>query len=272
MKGALIKSIFYDMSNNPDKESYYRLEVTKVVDVSSEYALNDFKNNLDCAYAIPVNDDVKPFMWYDPDANIIYNQNNERVFPPLSADEKIKKLTNEIASLTYNVDESSLTLEELKDYLIKKNKKNLEDYLYNNPMKIGEKTYTVTSDKQNQLTGILNAYTYAKSIGVTIDLSWNETGKECTPYTFEELVSIYLQMLDYVKPIVTYQQHNEILIRNATTVDEAQSIDITFEKYGIDESDESSDNNTSDNTDNENTSDTSSNETNTNSSTNETTV
>lgn len=239
MKGALIKSIFYDMSNVPDKESYYQLEVTQIVDVSSEYSLEDFRKNTGCAYALPVSDDVKLFMVYDPDKGIICdNTTGERVYPPLSSEEEIKRLKNEIAELTYDVDESQLTLDELKDYLIRKNKKNLEDYLFNNPMVIDGKTYTVTSDKQNQLTGMLNAYTYAQAIGVTVPLSWNETGEECTPYTFEELVALYLQMLNYVKPIVTYQQHNEILIRTATTAEEAQAIDIDFKKYGVEESEE----------------------------------
>ena len=232
MKGALIKSIFYKGGINGDEEDMYRLEVERVVEVSSEMSLKDIKNIGEYPYAVAVDDSVTPGMIYDPETDTISTWSGVRVYPPVSTTETIRKLVSEVNEITYNVDTSSLTLEELKDYLIKKNKNNLERYLENHPMVTNGKTYTVTSDKQNQLTGVLNAYTLAQAAGMEIPLTWNETGEECTPYTFEELVGLYLEMLAYVKPIVTYQQHAEISIRNAQTVEEVMAIDIDFTGYG----------------------------------------
>ena len=233
MKAALIKNEGYNI-DTPDER--YQLEVVKVVDVSSTYALNDFRKNFGYEYAIPVDGNVEVGMLFDPDNyTILDRENGSQVYPPISATEEINKLQNELAELTYNVDEDSLTLDELKDYLIRKNKKNLSDYLYNHPMEYNGKSYTITEDKQNQLTGILNAYQYAKAIGVELPLTWNETGGVCELYTFEELVEIYLQMLAVVKPIVTYQQHQEIEIRNAESKETAQAVDITFDNFVAEE-------------------------------------
>lgn len=233
MKAALIKNEGYNIDTS---DEHYQLEVVKIVDVSSTYALNDFCKNFEYEYAIPVDGNVKVGMLFDSDNfTILDRENGNQIYPPISATEEIAKLQNEIAELTYNVDEDSLSLSELKDYLIRKNKKNLSNYLYNHPMEYNGKSYTITEEKQNQLTGILNAYQYAKAIGVDLPLTWNETGGVCEPYTFEELIEIYLQMLAVVKPIVTYQQHQEIEIRNAQSKEEVQSIDISFDSFTAEE-------------------------------------
>jgi hypothetical protein len=232
LKGALIKSIFYKGGINGDGEDMYRLEVERVVEVSSEMSLKDIKKMGEYPYVMIVDENVKPGMIYNPETDAIYTWTGYRVYPPASTIETINKLVNEVNEITYNVDTSSLTLEELKDYLIRKNKYNLEKYLDNHPM-LDEsgRVYTVTSDKQNQLTGVLNAYTLARAAGMEVPLTWNERGQECTPYAFEELVSLYLQMLAYVKPIVTYQQHAEIEIKAAETIEAALAVDIDFEGY-----------------------------------------
>lgn len=228
MKCAIIKSITYQQGT---ANEYSRLQVTNVIEVSNEVSLKDSKVNFDALYAIAVDSNVKVGMIYDPENDNISDENGNVVYPPKSASQEIATLTDVIKELTYNVDEDKLTLEELKEYLIKKNKKNLSEYLYDHPMTYNDKQYTITEEKQNQLTGVLNAYNYAKAIGVDIPLTWNETGGLCETYTFEQLVAIYLQMLNVVKPIVTYQQEHEIKIRNAKTKEEALAVDITFDNY-----------------------------------------
>ena len=228
MLGALIREF------NSEEKPYYLVE--QIVDVSSYASLNDIKNILNYSHAIAVDETVKVGMSFID--GVIYN-NKEQIYPSPTAMEQITKLSNVISEITYSVDENSLDVDALKTYFIKKNKNNLAEYLENHPMTFNEKVYTITEDKQNQLTGILNAYTYANAVGLNIELSWNEMGEECKPYTFEELVAIYLQMLNVVKPIVTYQQHTEIAIKNATTKEELLLIDITFKDYGKSEDNQS---------------------------------
>lgn len=231
MKGAIVKSIVYN-ENCGDAE-YTKLQVTNIIEVTNSTSLNDSRVNFDGLYAVAVDGNVSVGNIYDPDTNSFFDDSGLKVYPPESAIQEIAALTDTINELTYNVDEDKLTLDELKEYLIKKNKKNLSDYLYKHPMTYNDKQYTITEEKQNQLTGILNAYNYAKAIGVDIPLTWNQTGGLCESYTFEQLVAIYLQMLNVVKPIVTYQQEQEIKIMNAKTKEEALAVDITFDRYDV---------------------------------------
>lgn len=226
MLGALIREI-----NSDGEDTFYIVE--KVVQVSNLVSLMDIKNMLNYAYAVAVDETVKEDMIYK--GGIIYDrQTNDQVYPPLSAVEQIEKLNNIIAELTYNVDTSTLDVPALKDYLIKKNKKNLEDYFYDHPMCVNGKYYTITEDKQNQATGVIQAYVLAQQFGVTDllpQLTWNETSGECTPITLQDLYMLYLQMLAVAKPIVSYQQHTETLIRTAEDRDTLLAIDITFDNY-----------------------------------------
>ena len=228
MKCAIIRAITY---NENCENEYTKLQVTNIIEVTNQTSMNDSRINFEGLYAVAVDGNVKVGMIYDPDKNTISDETGSVVYPPVSAAQEIATLTDVIKELTYNVDEDKLTLDELKEYLIKKNKKNLSEYLYDHPMTYNDKQYTITEEKQNQLTGVLNAYNYAKAIGVDIPLTWNETGGLCESYTCEQLVAIYLQMLNVVKPIVTYQQEHEIEIRNAKTKEEALAVDITFDNY-----------------------------------------
>ena len=215
--------------------------VMNVVNVQSEKSLKDIKDNFNYSYVLVVDETVKNGMEYVPTTGIIKDYTGKRIYPPQTTDDKINSIVDTINTMNYNANVNNFEdLESLKTYLIGKNKKNLENYLLAHPLVINDKTYTVTSDKQNQLTGLLQAYTFGKSIGTEIPLTWNETGKECESYTFEQLVQLYLSILDYVKPIVTYQQHIEIEIREATTKEEALSADIYFLNYKLNTTEETS--------------------------------
>lgn len=224
-KVALINYI-----NDNDKNERL-LKVTNVIDIENLDSLNDVRKYSNAIYANVVNNDVKTGMLFNSDTSTITDENGKQIYPPITSEMKLDIIDKQIKSLTFNKDIDNLTLEELQDYLIKKNKHNLELFLENNPMKYNNKYYTVTSDKQNQLTGLLNAYKFAKDINIDIDLTWNETGKECEPYTYEQLIQIYLAMLNYIKPLVTHQQETELRIKQSSDSIQANKIDITFNQF-----------------------------------------
>lgn len=229
MKAALIKFVSQTASDNHTASGDYRIE--RIIEVNDEKSLNDIRRAFNYDYVIVVNNDVKENMIYDVDKNIIVNELGNQIYPPTTPDEQFVQMKRAIDELTFNVDINTLKLEELHDYLIKKSKNNLETYLFEHPMILNGKSYTVTSDKQAQLTGILNAYNYAKDIGIDLSLTWNETGKECKPYTYEKLVQLYLKILAYVKPLVSYQQSIEVKIRKTSSPEQALGIDISFKNY-----------------------------------------
>jgi len=226
MLAALIKQTRYS-------DIALRFEVVDISDIEDKKSLEAIRRFTNSDYALFVNNTVKIGMAYDPETGIIYDDKHIRVYPPQSSEERLVNLDKAVKKLTFDVDIYSpdISISDAKDYLIRKNKNNLENYLYEHPLVRDGKVYTVTSDKQNQLTGLLNAYNYAKSIGVELSLSWNETGKTCQRYSYEDLVQLYLTMLAYVKPIVTYQQEVELDIRSAGSKEEAAEADIYFTHY-----------------------------------------
>lgn len=99
-----------------------------------------------------------------------------------------------------------------------------------------EAQYNVTTEKQSLMASNYLTYTIAKQSGVkNATLTWNATGCECEEWTEEEFVTLVLQISEYVKPLVSLQQSYEVAIRNCTTQDELDSIQIIYDVYGVDD-------------------------------------
>ena len=133
------------------------------------------------------------------------------------------------------VDENNPTaIKVLKEDLILKSKENLEKYLQTHPLKsyCHNKTeggyYNCTQEKQSGLAALLLSHTIATNLGQKDTLTWNETEKVCEVYTLEELSQLALEMKEYVKPLVSMQQHMEADIRALNTQEELKSINIEF--------------------------------------------
>ena len=133
------------------------------------------------------------------------------------------------------VDENDLTtIKILKEDLILKSKENLAKYLQTHPLKsyCHNKTeggyYNCTKEKQNELAGLLLSHNIATNLGQEDVLTWNETEKVCEVYTLEELSQLALEIKEYVRPLVSMQQHMEVNIRALNTQQELKSIDIEF--------------------------------------------
>ena len=133
------------------------------------------------------------------------------------------------------VDENNPTaIKVLKEDLILRSKENLAKYLQTHPLKsyCHNKTeggyYNCTQEKQNALAALLLSHTIATNLGQEDVLTWNETDKVCEVYTLEELSQLSLEMKEYVKPLVSMQQHIEANIRALNTQEELKSINIEF--------------------------------------------
>ena len=122
----------------------------------------------------------------------------------------------------------------LKEDLILKSKENLTKYLQTHPLKsychnqAEGGYYNCTKEKQNELAGLLLSHNIATNLGQEDVLTWNETEKVCEVYTLEELSQLALEIKEYVKPLVSMQQHIEANIRALNTQQELKSINIEF--------------------------------------------
>lgn len=121
----------------------------------------------------------------------------------------------------------------LKPGLIAKSKTDLQEYIANNPLLSHAKHakgryYTVTQDKQQQLTSKLALYTMSTQMGKSYQLTWNDMGNECEPWEFAELSQLAAEMDAYITPLVSAQQRYEVQINNATTKAEMDAVTLDY--------------------------------------------
>ena len=139
----------------------------------------------------------------------------------------IEKTVNE---LTYNVDENSLTIDELKDYRISISKKLLSDWLSSHPyLHTDNKYYSCTEEKQALLNSNLASYERATNAGIEYPLKWNSTGEQCVAWEYNDLLALSLSIAAYVAPKVAKQQSIEIAIKSCETAEELDKVVISYD-------------------------------------------
>ena len=132
------------------------------------------------------------------------------------------------------LDTNEELLDDLKVRRIEQTKKDLARYLEENPLvsscKDGiEKKYTVTLEKQNQLTTVISDY-----LSLEIPLYWNAQGETSEEWTYDEICKLKREMVAYVRPIVEYQRYLETKINEQVAQDTIYNLDCYFEKDKID--------------------------------------
>ena len=132
--------------------------------------------------------------------------------------------------ILFTEDELLQKLEQLKTEKIAQSKLELKSFLRSHPLQwIDGEYYSVTEEKQSLLTSNLAAYQISVSLGTPIDLTWNTTGEKCKSWTYENLASLSLDIVRYVKPLVSKQQDFEIQIKNCSTKKELDAIEIKYD-------------------------------------------
>ena len=117
----------------------------------------------------------------------------------------------------------------IKAACIAKTKTDLETYLATHPYTTDDgKQYSVTTEKQNLLSNEIASYQLATAASQPYQLTWNTTGNECTNFTIEEITTLALAINAYVKPMVSYQQAQEVAIRNASTIEDVLAINTDY--------------------------------------------
>lgn len=124
----------------------------------------------------------------------------------------------------------SRPLEEIKLEKISLSKSNLESYLQSHPIQWTDgKFYSITREKQQQLTSKLFAASAAKQAGTEYELKWNSTGEECVEWTLEELFKLAFYIDSRVTALVSYQQALEKQINACQTEEEIEAIVIDYD-------------------------------------------
>ena len=121
-------------------------------------------------------------------------------------------------------------IENLKLEKISLSKSALESYLQSHPIQWTDgKFYSITREKQQQLTSKLFAASAAKQAGTEYELKWNSTGDECIEWTLEELFQLAFYIDSRVTDLVSYQQALEKQINTCQTAEEIEAIVIGYD-------------------------------------------
>lgn len=122
------------------------------------------------------------------------------------------------------------TLSENKSARIQQSKDNLDVYLETHPMLWTDgQYYSITQEKQNQLTSKIMAATMAQTLSQPYTLTWNSTGEVCKEWTLIDLSALAFAIDQRVTSLVTYQQTQEVAMRNAETQEELDAIVVDYD-------------------------------------------
>ena len=125
----------------------------------------------------------------------------------------------------------ALTLEEVKAQRIQQSKDDLDTYLEGHPITWTDgNQYSITREKQQQLTSKILSATLAAQTSTPYELTWNATGAECTPWTLEELAALAFAVDARVTALVSYQQAKEVTMREAATLEELEGVNVDYDE------------------------------------------
>lgn len=121
-------------------------------------------------------------------------------------------------------------LAEAKAARIAQSKADLAAYLESHPIPWTDGLeYSITAEKQSQLMGKLFAATIADSKQKPYDLTWNSTGEVCKSWELADLTALAFAIDARVTALVSYQQTQEVAMRNATTQEELEAIVVDYD-------------------------------------------
>lgn len=117
---------------------------------------------------------------------------------------------------------------------IAESKAQLSDYLLCHPMQWTDgQYYAITAEKQQQLTSKIMSATLAAQTSTTYSLTWNATGEECQAWTLENLTALAFAIDARVTSLVSYQQAQEVAMRDAPTLEALEAIPVDYDSVPL---------------------------------------
>ena len=117
---------------------------------------------------------------------------------------------------------------------IAESKTQLSDYLLCHPMQWTDgQYYAITAEKQQQLTSKIMSATLAAQTSTPYSLTWNATGEECQAWTLENLTALAFAIDARVTSLVSYQQAQEVAMREASTLEALEAIPVDYDSVPL---------------------------------------
>lgn len=125
-------------------------------------------------------------------------------------------------------------LEPIKAKRIAQSKSDLAAYLETHPLQWTDgEYYSITAEKQQQLTSKIMASTMAQTMSADYHLTWNSTGEVCREWTLQDLSTLAFAIDARVTALVSYQQAQEVAMRNASTLAELDAIVVDYDSVEV---------------------------------------
>lgn len=122
----------------------------------------------------------------------------------------------------------------LKAARIAQSKADLASYLEAHPLQWTEgEYYSITAEKQQQLTGKIMAATMAQTLSQSYTLTWNSTGEVCREWTLQDLSALAFAIDARVTALVSYQQAQEVAMRDAATLEALDAIVVDYDSVEV---------------------------------------
>ena len=113
---------------------------------------------------------------------------------------------------------------------IQQSKAALEAYLQAHPLQWTDgEYYAITGEKQRQLTGKILSATMAQTLSQPYTLTWNSTGDVCKEWELSALIALAFTIDARVTALVSYQQTQEVSMRNAETLEALNAITVDYD-------------------------------------------
>ena len=113
---------------------------------------------------------------------------------------------------------------------IAQSKADLATYLETHPITWTDgEQYSITAEKQAQLTSKIMAATMAQTLSQPYTLTWNSTGQVCREWTLQDLSALAFAIDSRVTALVSYQQTQEVAMRSAATREELDAIVVNYD-------------------------------------------
>lgn len=129
------------------------------------------------------------------------------------------------------IGDSTIPLAEQKATRIAQSKADLAAYLSAHPLQWTDgEYYSITAEKQQQLTSKIMAATMAQRLSTDYNLTWNSTGEVCKTWTLQDLAALAFAIDARVTALVSYQQTQEVAMKNATTQKELDAIEVNYDR------------------------------------------
>lgn len=113
---------------------------------------------------------------------------------------------------------------------IAESKTDLASYLASHPLQWTDgEYYSITAEKQVQLTSKVMAATMAATLSKPYTLTWNSTGEVCKAWELTDLSALAFAIDARVTSLVTYQQTQEVAINAAQTMAELEAIEVDYD-------------------------------------------